>query len=262
MTKRFIGLVALLFLIAGCHTSHRETPMPPVNTMAPAKRVETAGTETSPAYQIKEWDLMLETERFDEASARLKTLIRQFNGIITSENQNAFQRQRHLEILCRIPSARVDTFVSRIRHDPYWQVISASLRVQDVTASYTDTEVKLKHLRALEQRYTELLSQARSVEEILKVERELNRVRTEIEQLEKRQKNLRNRIDYTRVHILLRESGRHLQPSFGHQLKTAFIDGWELFKGFLLLLVRLWLILLSLVVVWLLWRYYQRKRRT
>ena len=60
---------------------------------------------------------------------------------------------------------------------------SESTTGQDVTEQYTDLDSQLRNLEASEAQLLELMKQAGTVEEILKVQQELTNTRGQIEQI-------------------------------------------------------------------------------
>lgn len=70
---------------------------------------------------------------------------------------------------------------------------------QDVTERYIDLEAQLKNLRAEEEQYLEVMKQAYTVENILKVSQYLSRVRGQIERLEGQLKYLDRQVDMSTI---------------------------------------------------------------
>ena len=64
-----------------------------------------------------------------------------------------------------------------------------------------DNDARLKNLRAEESQVLEVLKKANTVDEILKVQTELYRVRGEIEVLESRKKTWDKQVDYSTVRL-------------------------------------------------------------
>ena len=77
---------------------------------------------------------------------------------------------------------------------------------QDVTEEYIDVESRLGALRVHETRLLELLGQAKSVDDLLRVESELVRVRTDIEALTRRMRYLERMVSYSTLEVSLRET--------------------------------------------------------
>lgn len=105
-------------------------------------------------------------------------------------------------ITVRVPVDRFDATVSHIR-DLAELVRDESVQGQDVTEQYTDLEARLRNAKEQEEAYLAILAQAKSVEDILKVQRELGNIRSQIESYEGRLKYLQNRTSYSTINVTL-----------------------------------------------------------
>ncbi len=84
-------------------------------------------------------------------------------------------------ITVRVPSESYDEFLDSVRE--IGEVVRQSESEQDVTQEHIDLSARLTNLQAQEERLREFNKQAQNVEELLAVERELTRVRAEIDSL-------------------------------------------------------------------------------
>ncbi|MGM0652752.1 MAG: DUF4349 domain-containing protein, partial [Bacillota bacterium] len=75
----------------------------------------------------------------------------------------------------------------------------------DVTMQYIDLESRLNNQKAQEERLVEILEMAETVEDILEIERELNRVRGEIESMTAQLNHLEDQVSFATIHVNLRE---------------------------------------------------------
>lgn len=82
----------------------------------------------------------------------------------------------------------------------------------DVTEQYVDLSARLNASKALERRLLEMLSQARDVEEMLKVEEHLARVRAEIEWYEAQLKNLERRVQFSTLYVQIEAPQKEVKP--------------------------------------------------
>jgi hypothetical protein len=99
----------------------------------------------------------------------------------------------------RIPSQKVDLFIEYLEKS--FDVTNKNKSIEDVTDVYVDNDARLKNLRAEESQVLEVLKKANTVDEILKVQTELYRVRGEIEVLESRKKTWDKQVDYSTVRL-------------------------------------------------------------
>ncbi|HCW32189.1 MAG: transmembrane anti-sigma factor [Candidatus Peregrinibacteria bacterium GW2011_GWE2_39_6] len=92
-------------------------------------------------------------------------------------------------------------------------VTSESISGQDVTEQYIDLTARLGAKQAEEAQYLKILSQATTVEDLLKVNVELSRVRAEIEALTGQVKYLENRTDLSTIMVYVYEQTSIVAPS-------------------------------------------------
>ena len=107
------------------------------------------------------------------------------------------------ELVLRIPDARLDEALDRLA--ALGEVERREIRVSDVTAEYTDLQIRLDNARALQDRLRALLADAESVQDVLAVERELARVTTEVERLEGQLRLLQNQVAFSTVRLTVGE---------------------------------------------------------
>jgi hypothetical protein len=79
------------------------------------------------------------------------------------------------------------------------------LKGEDITDTFVDLEAQLANLRREEERLVEILDMAINVEEVLKVEAELNRVRGEIERITGELKYIEGRVELATITVSLVE---------------------------------------------------------
>ena len=74
-------------------------------------------------------------------------------------------------------------------------VTSKTITASDITEHYTDTQVRLDNLRRMQKRLSELLTRASKVDDILRIERELSRVTTDLERHQARMNVLTKQVE-------------------------------------------------------------------
>ncbi|MDA8443100.1 MAG: DUF4349 domain-containing protein [Peptococcaceae bacterium] len=83
------------------------------------------------------------------------------------------------------------------------KVLSENINAEDITNQYYDTSTRLKDWQAEEQRYLEIMQQAKTVDDIVKVESALNNIRLQIEQLKGQLKLWDNQVAYSTIQVQL-----------------------------------------------------------
>ncbi len=151
---------------------------------------------------IQRANLIIELKDIDTIDGKIINLVKEYNGYISnSRNWLNQDKQKFYWFELRVPSENFERVLEQLSAKKYGQIISRTMSSQDVTEEYMDLDIRLGNLLSQEERYRQLLDKAGEVEEILKIENELNRVRTEIERLQGRKKYLDNRINFSTITI-------------------------------------------------------------
>jgi hypothetical protein len=137
--------------------------------------------------------------------------------------------------------ARVLRGTLRVRSDRFRDALGAlralgivledTQGTQDVTDQIVDLDARLAGARATEERLTELLrNRAGRLSDVLEVERELTRVRVEIERLDAEKTNVTRRVSYGTITITVTEERKESLDGplpLTARLKVAALDGIE-----------------------------------
>ena len=86
----------------------------------------------------------------------------------------------------------------------FGDVLHRNVEVEDVTEKFYDLQVRLKNARAVRNRFEELLKEAKTVQDSLAIERELERITDKIESMEGKLKLLRELIAFSTITLNLR----------------------------------------------------------
>jgi hypothetical protein len=118
---------------------------------------------------IKTADVRFQVEKLGEGVEAIKRNVKSAGGYITSSNQSRESTQITTSFTIRVPIVKFDSLLNGIMEASVYTDYK-NINAQDVTEEYVDIEARTKTKKALEQRYLELLKQAKNVKEILEVE--------------------------------------------------------------------------------------------
>jgi hypothetical protein len=140
-------------------------------------------------------DLTLTVETPDSTNPYIQAIAKRYGGYV---NEIGTDRS-----VIRVESPSLDAAIEDISQ--LGRLDRKSIRGQDVTEAYLDYQIRLENAQQARGRYLDLLDKATTVDEILKVEKELERLNETIDLL----KGKMNRIDhldaYATITIYLRE---------------------------------------------------------
>lgn len=131
-------------------------------------------------------------------------------GLVSESNVYEYSEGRYsASLTLRIPEKQFDSFMARLQDLGETDDVRKSS--EDVTLPYLDMEARLKNLKTEEERLREILDMAGNMEEILQVERELSRVRGEIELLTMNFTRLQDLVAFSTIELYVNEKAAGIE---------------------------------------------------
>jgi len=199
---------------------------------------------------IRTGQAFIEVESLDPAVLKVRQLAAQVNGMIANSSIIGGRDQiRQATFELKIPAGKYDETVSSLSTIGKVETVSSS--AQDVGEEFVDITARVSNAKRLEERLISLLANRTGrLDEVLRVERELARVREEIERYEGRLRYLSSRVAMSTLTITIHEPG----PIFGNNpgenpIVSALRRAWRNFVGLIAGLIASLGILIPLAVV-------------
>jgi hypothetical protein len=135
---------------------------------------------------IKTANINMDVENYDETSGELSRMVEEMGGYISDTSSYYYIYDRYNEsenkksgyMTLRIPHQFFDQFVSQM--NTFGDITDYSSTANDITKHYRDTSAEVENLEVREAKLREIMGKAEAIEDIIEVERELSRVRSEI----------------------------------------------------------------------------------
>lgn len=197
---------------------------------------------------IKNGRLSFKTDSISTTKKQITQLVNTYKGYISSDNTNRNPTQINQYLTIRIPTENFDPFISELSKGVK-EFDFKEIKVSDVTEQFYDLQTRLKTKKELEKRYLQILAKARSVKEILEVEKQLGAVREEIESTEGRLKYLSNQVSFSTINLTFYEELPETTVSENKFVK-AFFKGIEGVKSFILFVISVWPFVILLFLVY------------
>jgi hypothetical protein len=175
----------------------------------------------------------VEVDSLDTAIARVRQLAQRVGGFVANtEVQGGKDQLRSASLGVKVPSDRFDEALAGLA--PIGKVESVNVNAQDVGEEYVDIAARVENAHRLEARLIALLAnRTGKLQDVLSVERELARVREEIERYEGRMRFLRARVALSTLTIAVHERAPIITPVAGDgPIINAFREAWRNFVGF------------------------------
>ncbi|MBS4535931.1 DUF4349 domain-containing protein [Clostridium sp. D2Q-14] len=156
---------------------------------------------------IKNSYIKMEIIDFNKILEEIYDYINSKEGFIENSDINIVnegnREYREGNINIKIPQEDLDETIKFISQRG--KAINISTSSDDVTKEYIDLEARLSNLNIQEKRLKELLDEAENIDDILNIENELRRIRTEIEQAQSTLENLDDLVSYSTINLEMTE---------------------------------------------------------
>jgi hypothetical protein len=228
----------------------------PLQSTPAAKGAETAATQDR--MIIYNGFVSLETHDVEGTVDRVRTIAENYGGYVAGTTRSNVGNQTVADITIRVPQDKFRTAIKEI--ETYGKILDERTTSEDVTERYIDLEARLKNLQMVEQSLVELLSKATTVDEVLKVQQELGRVRGDIDSLQGQINYLERNVEMSVINVSLREPPTPFTPpgmNWGETFETAIRGLFTVVSGLIILVVSM----LPLLVIIGLPAYYLHRRK-
>ena len=180
---------------------------------------ESIPAETSPSALanrklIRNATVELEIVSFDDALQKITAIANDERGYVaTTSSQKQANGKLRGEVVVKVLPENLDRFLQKIRG--LGELKNQTLGTEDVTKSYFDTDARLKNARVMEERLIEMLkTKTGKVSDLLQVEKELGRVREDIEKMQGELKYWDSQVQFATVTISLAEKDMEEPAAF------------------------------------------------
>jgi hypothetical protein len=143
----------------------------------------------------------IQVSNVTETLNKLNQDIQQLGGYVTNSQLYYRDSNEYGHFTAKIPADKFDNF--RLSIPDMGKILSLNQTANDITNQYYDAQTRLLNWEAEQARFLEIIKQAKTIEEIIKVEGSLANIRQQIEQLKGQLKFWNNAVQYSTVQIEL-----------------------------------------------------------
>jgi uncharacterized protein DUF4349 len=163
---------------------------------------------------IRNATVELEIVSFDNAVQKITAFANEEHGYVaTTDSAKQANGKRKGQIVVKVLPENLDPFLQKIRS--LGELKNQTLGTEDVTKAYFDTDARLKNAHVMEQRLIDMLkTKTGKVSDLLQVEKELGRVREEIEKMQGELKYWDSQVQFATVTISLTEKDMEEPAAF------------------------------------------------
>lgn len=211
-------------------SSAEAPPAPPPVAPTPNPAPATQSAPSSSSMVIRSGTASVQVDSLEIAIGALRTRSAAFGGFVGNTSIALGEDQvRRATLEIKVPAAQYDAAIAGLT--PLGKVESVNSTAEDVGEEFVDLTARVANARRLEARLITLLdTRAGKLQDALAVERELSRVREEIERIEGRARYLSARAAMSTLTVYLHEPFPIMSANPGQNiLADAFRDAWRTF---------------------------------
>jgi hypothetical protein len=212
---------------------------------------------------VKNAILNAEVKDYKSFSQQVNEKVKKYGGYISQEQQSQSNYQVENAMVIKVPVDQFENAVNDLVKDVS-KLNEKNISSEDVTTQLVDGKSRLEAKKQVRLRYLDLLRQARNMEEILTVQKEINDIQEDIELVNGRINTLTHESAMSTINLTFfqiinanAKADTEKTPGFLDKVKEAFANGWywiaELFVG----LISVWPLLAATILgIW----FYKNRR--
>jgi Domain of unknown function (DUF4349) len=154
-------------------------------------------------------EIRLKDGTFDQRFQEATQAAARFGGFVSS-SQSAEGKHRSGTLVMRIPVDQFESALGALK--ALGRVTSERVGGQDVTAQFVDLEARLRNWQAQESVLLTLMAKATTIDDSIRVQRELQDVQLQIEQLRGQLRVLNDQADFSTITLSMAEAGFVVPP--------------------------------------------------
>ena len=223
------------------------------------RRADDTGGILSERKIINKADFQIEVEDYDKTYDKIVSLAMDLGEYISnSKTEISKKGAKKGFITIRVSSDKFYGALPQI--ETLGKIESKQISGEDVTEKYVDIRSRLNNAKNQEQRFLEILQKAETIEEILRVEQELNRIREQVEVYEGQIRYMDDLTSLATITVNLHEPEAVVERGMWDTIKQAIKESIELFiKSILTIIILLAKKLIYIIILFILYFVFRKK---
>ena len=170
--------------------------------------LENSSETTQERKIIKTGSLSYEVKNLSETEEKIAAWLEGFGGYIA----DTWTNRNNMNVTVKVPSSSFEDAMNST--GDFGELLSRSISTEDVSENYYDLETRLETRKILQEKLESYLAGAKSISDLLEIERQLNDVTSELESMEKQFRRLSNQIDFSTISISCRLPANTTEAGF------------------------------------------------
>ena len=194
-------MVFAVFLATACGAASRVHAAAPMSVVPPPVPVAAGATATGgapiatqiPEAVVVEGSVSVEVDKAGAVVPAIHARVEQDGGRVVNEAVSGDEQSWSAQLKLRVPPDKVDDLLALLARRG--RITDRHITATDVSRQLFDQDIALKNLHVTLDRLTQLMAQGGlKLDDVLRIEQEMTRIRGQIEQLEGDQRFMKDRV--------------------------------------------------------------------
>jgi hypothetical protein len=277
-TKIFIAMMAVA-VFAAC--KGRNGAYEVVNNGSSADTAKNSADTIASDKLVKTADMSFKVKNVQQTGDSISHLTAKLNGMVTHHQMaSTVERSEDIrlsndsvmrvsafnttaDITVKIPSEKLEDFMSRVSHMGIY-VTSRKMHIEDKSLGYLSTKLKLKNRREMVAQQKNGKIKIKDPAAVLWLKDDMIDGQINNQKIDEAVNYSVIRLNFYQSNTIYKERIANDDPAaykmpFSNRLLMALSNGWALFTELILGLANLWVLVLTGIGIWIVFRGYKRK---
>lgn len=245
-----------------------EKQLPPGKSLADTAGFSFQFAQNVPVKNV-DWDkkiiktafLKLEVKDFKSYSSLVRKVAKQYGGYVANEEQNQSEEKIESTVSIKVPVGQFESIMDQLPSGAE-KVVERKITTDDVTGEVVDMKSRLEARAQMRLKYLEFLKQSKNMEDVLKVQGEINALQEEIESASGRINYLAHQSAYSTINMNFYQPFAGYNPSNDHpgfftRSVAAFKSGFNSITEIIISVISIWPLFLLVFGGWFLLKKYK-----
>ncbi len=239
-------LITNIFWACNTASSYQTTTKTQEVVVEKSARLEPVqNTDNQTKKLIKKAEIYIDADSLELTYRKIMDLTVKHQVYIAGSQMKKDAYRHKAELDLKIPAAQFEVFIQQLQKQEK-NIKDLEIITIDVSEEYLDLQARLKNKKALKDRYLSLYKKAKNITEIMDVEARINRIQTEMDQIEGRLRYMAHRVSYSSLKIYISQPVIQTVLPENKWLK-ALKNGWQIIVDFVWVLLNIWPLIIIII---------------
>lgn len=197
---------------------------------------------------IRQGNIRLKVKNTKQTKFLIAREVENLNGYLGNESvyQDGSSKESRLDV--HVPANKFNRLVEFIEKHAD-KIDDKTITIDDVSEEFVDLTARLRTKKEVLERFHSMLTRAKNIDEIIKLEEKIGEIQSDIESVEGRLQYIEQNVAFSSLSLVYYTETPVVVVDEPNRFTSAFSEGWESLVSFLVGIARNWFTFLILGVI-------------